>query len=217
MVIGYDSWDRFRHLEASKSLYKCRKVLTALSAEKREIKTLVKALEDNIKFLEALLSTNKPSNLYFHDLLANAKRRADLEQKFDDAVARLYRAIEVSAQAELKEIFGIETSNVKEGSIPETLREEYLHKYKDKHDSKIKIPVFASYQLLRELGSELAESFFDLYDKEIRPLLNIRNSSILAHGLTPVDGNTFQRLFNTVMRFSGTKDEDLPKFPTLRI
>lgn len=217
MVTGYDLWDRFKHSEARKHLFKCRETLTALSSEKKEMKSLVRQLETNIEFLEALLSGNKPSILYYRDLLANAKRRADLEKKFDDAVARLYRAIEVLGQSELKTNYGIETSNVKEDLIPENLRTEYRQKYRDKYDSKIKLPLYASYQLLKALGSNLAMRFFDRYEKDIRPLLNIRNNSILAHGFDPVDEKTFRKLFDIILEFSETKEEDLHDFPLLKL
>lgn len=84
MVTGYDLWDRFKHTEARKHLYKCRETLTALGSERKEIKALVRQVETNIEFLETLLSGNKPSICYYRDLLANAKRRADLEQKSEN-------------------------------------------------------------------------------------------------------------------------------------
>jgi len=217
MVTGYDLWDRFKHSEARKHLYKCSETLTALGSERKEIKALVRQLETNIKFLETLLSGNKPSIRYYRDLLANAKRRADLEQKYDDAVARLYRAMEVLAQAILKESYGIETSNARQDDIPESLLQEYQRKYRDEKDEKIKIPLFAAYRLLGEFREGVAKKFFDLYEKEIRPLLNIRNHSILAHGFNPVEENTFRRLFDSVLKFSETEEEDLPEFPVLKI
>lgn len=217
MIAGYDLWDRFKHSEARKHFYRCRETLTVLSTERKGMKALVRELETNMEFLAALLSGRKPSILHYRDLLSSAKRRADLEQKYDDAVARLYRALEVLAQAILKESHGIETSNVRKDDIPESLRQEYGHKYRDDNDGKIKIPLFAAYRLLREFKNDVAEKFFDLYEREIRPLLNIRNQSILAHGFNPVDEKTFQRLFDSIMKFSGTKEEDLPKFPILKI
>lgn len=219
MVVGYDLWDRFRHREAKDRLYRSRDVLLtyAHGSAKREAKGLAVRLQDNLQFLEKLLSGGKPSKLFFHDLLANAKRRADIEKKFDDGVARLYRAMELSAQAELKEPFGIDTSRVRPESVPERLQQEFLTKYGASDDRTMKIPLFASYQLLNELGSELAKNFFNVYEEEIKSLLDIRNSSILAHGLNPVEEKTFQRLFNSTMKFSGTRDEDLPEFPILMI
>jgi CRISPR-associated protein (TIGR02710 family) len=175
---------------------------------------LAKKIEENLNFLDNL---QKASRAYFFDLLANAGRRANLERKFDDAVARLYRAIEVLAQTELKDKFGINSSDVKLERLPEKLKDEYLLKYRDRKEQKIKLPLFASYQLLYELKSLLAEEFFKYYEKEIRPILDIRNHSILAHGFNAVDEDSFQKLLHSVMKFSRTKEEDIPDFPILKI
>ena len=217
MVIGYDLWDRFIHQEVKKHLYKSISVLTAISSERRELKPIINQLERNLLFLDALLNSKRPSIFYFYDLLSNAKRRAELEHKYDDAVARLYRAIEVLAQAELKQLYGIDTSNVKEELIPETLREEYGRKYKNGYSKIIEIPLTPAYRLLKELGSKTAEKFFTIYEGEIRPILDIRNTSILAHGLKPVSEESFYKLFDTIVKFSGIKSEDVPAFPVMKI
>lgn len=217
MVKGYDFWDRFQHLESKKYIYKSKNVLIALSSEKRELQNLVKRMEENISFLQNLLDSKKPSIFYFWDLLANARRRADMELKFDDAVARLYRAMEVLGQLELKEKYTIDTSNVKENSIPEEIKQEFVSKYRNKEDAKIRIPLYASFQLLNALGNHLGQKFLQDYEEEIKPLLDIRNSSILAHGFNPIKEDTFERLWKTVLHFSNTKEENLPKFPLLSI
>jgi len=219
MVRGYDLWNRFQHREAKEKLFKSRDILMTFSyaSPKKESKGLSGQLQTNIQFLEDLVSGKRPSLLYFYDLLANATRRADLERKFDDAVARLYRAMEVLAQVELRGTYEIDTSDVKERDIPETARVEYLNKYLDKNDSKIRIPLLAAFRLLKELGNDLAENFFRVYDKDIKHLLSTRNKSILAHGFISVDEKTFQKLFESIIKFSGAKEEDLPKFPFLQI
>ena len=219
MVRGYELWDSFKHKQAKVKLYRCRDVLTAYASgsEKAELINLIQKIEENISFLENLESNRISSRFYFLDLLGNARRRAKLEKKFDDAVARLYRAMEILVQAELRQKFGINTSDVKIQDIPEKLKGEFVIKYKDQKDNKIKIPLFASYQLLHEKGSILAEEFFKNYEKEIRPLLDVRNQSILAHGFNPVDEEIFLKLFNVVMNFSNTEEKDIPEFPFLKI
>lgn len=217
MVVGYELWDRFKHSEAKIHLFKSREVMTAMSSESREMRALVNHLEANLLFLETLLRGEKPSSLYFWDLLSNARRRAELEHKFDDAVARLYRGMEVLAQWELKASYGIDTSNVKSGSIPESLRQEFITKYQSREDSRIRVPLYASFQLLRELGSNLAIEFFRAYETDLKPLLGIRNSSILAHGFIPVETKTYQRFWESILQFSGTHEEDLPRFPFMKI
>jgi len=219
MIMGYNLWDNFKHRDAKPYLFKSRDVFTALGTEKATLKKIAAAIDENLEFLQNLINSNKPSIYYFYDLLANARRRGDLEKKYDDAVARLYRAIEVLGQAELKEKFGIDTSDVKIEKIPQNLRSEYLSKYGEKHgiNQKVKIPLMASYRLLKELGSEIADKFFESYDKEIRPILDTRNYSILAHGFQSVDEKIFNKLFEVILKFSQVKEEDLPKFPILKI
>jgi len=217
MVLGYDAWDRFQHSKAKTHLYKSLEILMALSSADGEMKRLVDQVERNLSFLWNLLAGEKPSPFYFQDLLANARRRAELEQKFDDAVARLYRAMEVLAQMELKGACKIDTSNVRAESIPAPIRQEFISKYQSKEDKKIRIPLYGSFRLLQELANPLAANFFKAYDKEIRRLLEIRNSSILAHGFEPIKEKTFQGLWDSIMQFSGAKEEDLPRFPLLKI
>jgi len=217
MVRGYELWDRFKHSKAKIPLRKSIEILIAVGSEKKEVKKLADSVEQNIQFLDDLIAGHKPSIFYCYDLLANARRRADLEKKFDDAVARLYRVIEILAQTELKEKYGVETGNVKMESIPESLRKDYSLKYQSKDDRKVRIPLYAAYHLLKELGSQLGKDFSTFYEKEFKPLLNIRNSSILAHGFNPVDEDTFERLFDSTLKFSRLQGDDLPKFPVLEL
>jgi CRISPR-associated protein (TIGR02710 family) len=216
MVRGYDLWDRFRHAEAKTPLFRSRDILITVGLQNSEFKPAVDGLQKNLQFLHSLLASSKPSKLYFYDLLANARRRADLEHKYDDAVARLYRAMEVIAQTELKG-HGIDTARVEEKAIPEPLRKEFLERYQSRDDGKIKIPLFGSFRLLEGLKSRTASKFFHVYETRIKSLLNIRNDSILAHGFNPVEESTFENLWKAVLEFSDTNEKDIPKFPVLQV
>jgi len=216
LVDGYGLWDQFRHREAKVHLYRSKDVLAAVSIEKAEFRPLVNRLRENLQFLETLLAGKKPSIHYFYDLLSNARRRADLEHKFEDAVARLYRAIEVIAQVELQEL-GIDSSAVPAESIPEPLREEFLARYRDKLDGRIRLPLYASFRLLEGMGSEKAGRFFSLYESRLKSVLEARNSSILAHGFNPVERSTFDKLWGAILEFSATKAEQIPEFPILQV
>ena len=150
-----------------------------------------------------------------HDLISNARRRAELESKHDDAVARLYRVMEAIAQFKLKSTYGIDSSNVNENVIPVDVREEVVSRYRDNKDNKIKLGLYVSYDLLKRLDDPLGKSFFGFYEKEIRGLLDIRNNSILAHGFRSVSQDTYEKLLDVILKFSGIKREDLPEFPLL--
>lgn len=213
MSDGYDLWDQFKHKEARNTLCSCRDVIKTYSTGDERVNAFAPVLVRNIDFLDRLIENNE---LKHYDLIANAVRRAALENKYDDAVARLYRAMEAIAHYRLKR-HGIESSNVDEKKIPERIRSEYVNKYRDGKDNKIKLGMYASYELLKELNDSLGESFFVIYDKEIRGLLDIRNSSILAHGFVSVKDDTYEKLLDVVLRFSGIKKEDLPQFPVLEL
>lgn len=214
MSEGYDLWDKFKHNNARDKLYSCRDMLTAYATNNKKLENLISGLRLNIQFLDRV---SKNDELLARDLISNAKRRALLECKYDDAVARLYRSMESIAQFKLKSVYGITTSDVNEELLPEGIKNEYRVKYRDEKDGKVKIGLYASYELLKTLGDPLGKGFFEFYDKEIRGLLDIRNGSILAHGYRPVSQDTYEKLLEVILNFSGIKQEDLPEFPVLEL
>lgn len=220
MAEGYDLWDKFRHKEAKAKLYRSRNVIDASAAisDKAEIISLSKALKENINFLEELeIAQVRKGILLCYDLLANAKRKADLEDKFDDATARLYRVMEAMAQFRLGSRYGIKTSDVKIEKIPDSLKQDYQRKYTDEKEKRIKLPLYASYLLLKELSDELGKSFFDHYDKELRSVLDLRNKSILAHGFNSTKKETFIKMYSVILKFAEITEEQIPKFPDLML
>ncbi len=220
IVEGYAYWDKFMHKVAKNKLYRGKSEMGILVGAQPELKRFLRQLSKNCKFLSEM-----DDKKLFLDLLANAKRRAEVERKYDDAVARLYRALEKLAQMELKNL-GINTSNVKETQIPETIREEFVKKYKTKDkDGKevIRLGLFADYKLLKELNHPLGDKFFEVRNgeektqKDIEAVLNVRNNSILAHGDVPVKAEHYHRLFQKILEFSNTKESDIPVFPQIEI
>jgi len=125
---------------------------------------------------------------YIADLINNAERRAE-EAKFDDAVARLYRTIELIAQYEPKRKYKIETSNAKPEQLPKKLLKEW---HITANTQKIKLPLQRNYELLAAKGNPLGIKF--IQDKKLKDLLSKRNRSILAHDLKPVNRKTYQEL-----------------------
>ena len=59
-----------------------------------------------------------------YDLIANARRRAEFENKYDDAVARLYRSMEAIAHYQLKSCHDINSSDVSEKLLPDPVLNE---------------------------------------------------------------------------------------------
>lgn len=214
MSYGYELWDRFKQKDACNKLHSCKDILRTYSISDKKIAGLVAVIIKNINFLENL-SGNE--GLLHYDLISNAMRRAELEHKYDDAVARLYRAIEAMAQYKLKSSHTIDNSDVKDSQIPESIRGDYVSKYKNNKESGIKLGMYASFLLLEKLNDPLGKSFFAGYEKSLKPLLGIRNSSILAHGYVSIKQETYEKLLNVILNFSGIKREELPRFPDLEL
>lgn len=126
----------------------------------------------------------RPRIEHLVDLLANAERRAS-EGKYDDAVARLYRAFEMIAQIRLWEK-GVDPSAVTPEQLPQGWK-------RDARARTVAVGQRDAYKLLAAMHSdELAAAILD--DKRLKNDLKARNSSILAHGIEPVSGETFASL-----------------------
>jgi len=148
------------------------------------------------------------------DLIGNAARRSR-EGRFDDAVARLYRAIEAIAQMGLLEDHGISgTDGVPLERVPEPFRTELTPRARDRC---VKIGLQDAYRLLRELGDERGNRFEELGLAHLKksPLL-ARNNSILAHGFEPVSEKVLESLHASAMSLAGLDETQIVKFPKIR-
>ena len=217
MAHGYDLWDRFKHQDARNSLYKSRDVILTYGNGRRDARfsDFIERFRENLDFLDRVETEKEHRGfLLCLDLIANAKRRAELENKHDDGMARLYRALEALAQSELARA-GIDPPRASPDQLPETLKEEYVRKYLDARSGKLKIPLFASYEVLRDTNNDLGKRFFECYEASLRSVLDLRNRSILAHGFDSIRKETFEQMLNIVTEFAGVEQDALPNFPKL--
>jgi CRISPR-associated protein (TIGR02710 family) len=139
------------------------------------------------------------------DLLNNAMRRGDDERKYDDAVARLYRAMELLAQRQLL-THSIDSSDVKPEDIPAELRQKWESLFEE---GSAKIGLAHCYELLTALGDPLGEFYGD---EKAKRLLSTRNNSILAHGLHSVNREVYVTLRDLVGRKA---EENIPRYAKL--
>lgn len=215
IMTAYELWDRFNHRQARITLETGFRQLTLVACRSSELQSRVAEISSNLSFLREAVEGRNSGMLLVYDLIANAKRRADMEGKYDDAVARLYRAVEKTSQERLR-LLGIDSSGVDPAQLPASLRNEYLNRYQNDR-GKLKLPLYASYRLLEALGDETGASFFQRYDSQIRPLLDMRNSSILAHGDLPITDSSYRKLLDVVMQFIPVEEGHLPIFPELHL
>lgn len=180
-TLTYSAWDRFNHCAAFSALKSLKET----------------KFDGNKRFLGRLLNDNEKEPYLIADLINNAKRRGNIERKFDDAVARLYRTVELMAQYRLRKEHEVDSSDLDAKSIPAFLREKWNVQ---KPEEKIKISLERAYELLAAKGDDVGKAFVE--DKEFRGLLSKRNLSILAHGLEPMKEETYQRLLSKTLDYA---------------
>jgi CRISPR-associated protein (TIGR02710 family) len=166
---AFASWDRFDHTSAYKLMdtYRPR---------------IGQTLGLHLKALEMLNETGnercEPLQLY--DLWLNAERRA-AQGRYDDAVARVYRLLEWTAQWQLRRHAGIDTAAVPADRIPPGM--VLTKNPQGQHQAGL----FQAWTLLSHLIPGIPTTkFFACHGNELLNHLRIRNESILAHGYAPI-------------------------------
>ncbi len=187
---AYQHWDAFRHAEAKEFL---KGAIEGLSIRLEHVpdpglSQTLNGANATLDFLNRLQQDTRGfrrmSRLQVVDLLANAGRRARVGRA-DDAVGRLYRALELVAQIAFEEAFGCPTGNADPDRLPGDLRETYRHKYWNPQVSACQIPLRAAFEALAAAGRPEGVRFAERAG-EFEKILYARNHSILAHGFTPV-------------------------------
>ena len=212
---AYDAWDRFDHKTAVAKLENVAKHENDLQAvlglaKPGQVRAI---LQEHTRYLQQLVEGSSPSMLHVADLVANAQRRK-AEGRLDDAVARLYRAIEALAQVALAERHGItNTKQVPLTLVPEPLRSQWASRAQD---GTVFLGLQDAYALLNALGDHLGKLFREsgLDDRERSPL-TARNQSILAHGFQRVSDPVYDQLWKAACRLAETSKSELPSFPRL--
>ena len=188
------AWDVFDHQAAQEC------VDSSIFSKSIKVRERVqKPLQRLVGLRQWLLGTGKlPAQAcgyeLVEDLVLNAQRRAAV-RRYDDAVGRYYRALEMLAQVRLKLQFGIETGAVKAEQIPEGMRSRYLAS----EESEAKLGLRDAYSLLRDLNDPMVGPLFAEREKVLINALSIRNNSLFAHGYQPIGPEQYEQF----LRFAG--------------
>jgi CRISPR-associated protein (TIGR02710 family) len=161
------AWDRFDHVEALRRLRPYAPIIGGRFGA-------------HVGVLEALTDSDSPRRepLRIWDLWLNAERRARAG-RYDDAVARLYRVIEWTAQWVLRARAGLDTADLPPDKVPEGL-------VAPSREGKLQAGLFAAWQLVQQHTGGAAARFFAERQNPLLDQLAVRNASILAHGFRPI-------------------------------
>jgi CRISPR-associated protein (TIGR02710 family) len=175
------AWDRFDHLAALKLLDLYAAVAApALGAWYASLRLL------------AGEPSSKRTGLLIWDLWLNALRRA-ADGRHDDAVARLYRVIEWSAQWLLETRAGLHTAD-----LPAEVAAEVG--IAPGRDGRFQAGLWSAWQLVAKRVGGASAAFISTQADTMLDHLKRRNESILAHGFAPIgprEWATLQDWFET--------------------
>jgi len=207
---GFLLWEQFRHKEALDCLKKGAAQLSDYLKHytNENYQRLSDELKVHINFISEIMAKTNGMQLFdfilVKELINNARRRI-ADKRYDDASARIYRALELYGQICFEKKIGCTTDKVKPTKIPQELRDEFIHKYRDPHTDMMKLPLQATYEVLRAAGHEAGKRFYE-YEAKIKNIQSSRNKSILAHGIQPVNERTADDILETVTGFCQMKD-----------
>ena len=214
---GFDAWDRFDHLAA----------WDLISLHMGQVQPHGLALKRVLGSRQTMdADFTAPESIPGHgyelveDLVLNAQRRVQ-QQRYDDAVGRLYRALELLAQTRLRQHYGIETGDIDLAKLPETLRDAYAAE-RNPRSGKVQIPLWKSYLLLGQLPEDPLGQQFKSQEGALQNALHVRNYSLFAHGFKPITASDYQTAGQVIQTFidtaldaliSSKKRNSLPQFP----
>ncbi len=218
LAAGLLYWEQFSHEKAMASIEKS--ILHLHEYVKHHADSKWESFERKVQCCRDLLEriildTGRLKKLHpvlIDDLLSNARRRM-ADSRYDDAAARIYRALELYGQIEFLQASGCSNSHVPISAIPENLRDEFVLKYKDSGSGALQLPLHATFRYLKEKGRDSGQRYFQNHDK-IKNIQSNRNHSILAHGINPVGENACKSIFETISSFVGVNAFfDFPQLP----
>ena len=175
-------------------------------------------LPNNVESLK-ILSDNKNElfNAYrIADLLNNSKRRIK-QEKYDDAIVRLYRTLELIAEVQLYEKYGIRKNDVHinqlkelniERSAIQTIIDRLDYKY-----PKYNLPLTSAFFLLQKLYDNVGKHYYN--NKEsYQQLFQKRNISILVHGNYTYNIEEVNKMYDLVLSMSKIYNKNMEDYLT---
>ena len=182
--------------------------------------------QDFAKNRLALTNLNKKSDkkkdyYLLASMINNARRRYE-EHKYDDAIARLYRSLELIGQIYLKK-YGLDSSNIDISSLKDRrVSSELIDELeKLRTDGKIKIGLIKDFEVVSQINPQIGD-FYAENGNWMKNIVTFRNNSILAHGMEAKTAEEYEEFKDFIYALINIMDEKIfeyieeTKFPILR-
>lgn len=177
--------------------------------------TRLLALRDHLEKLDGERTNQKDFPHSLVELLANALRRGR-QARYDDAIARLYRAVELFAQNRLYVAFGARSGRISLESVEAGLADRFRAEFPNDIDerNRLLLGCAKAFSSLKYSASEQDHRLVEVYDR-LKPALEKRNDSWLAHGTRAANESDFQQMWEAVLKELGVAADTLPSWPQI--
>jgi CRISPR-associated protein (TIGR02710 family) len=213
--------DLFDFKSASRELGQFQPRLEIVFDQRRETRLLawVRGLRIHLQELDQERSRQKDFSRSLLELLANAHRRGK-QARYDDAIARLYRSVELFAQNRLHRAFGALSGRIPLDSLDPILADKLRHTFPDDHienekGGRLQLGCAKAFAALAYSSLEDDHQLPQTYER-LKDALGKRNDSWLAHGTRPASASDFDEMWKLVLAELGIAAETLPDWPQIR-
>ncbi len=190
---GYGAWDVADYGTALETLRAAREELGSGFSETTladRAGSLTAGTTAHLTFLGRVRGKLSVENVV--DMVENARRRIVDQGRYDDGVARLYRAVEMWHQWRLLKNHSISTKKIEWERVDRGVQKRFLEV-----TNLTQLPGTLDLARARTLDHALSGKVNEK-DNVLRDLLQQRNNSILAHGLHPIDESSAKRFLEYV-------------------
>ena len=209
--------DRFEFAEAVR-IFKGQRTVLELALDYASFQKMVdlcghwEAIGNQVK-----QAKETPGRETLLELFANAGRRAG-QGRYDDAVGRLYRAIELRGQQLVKQAFGAELGKASLKDFPSAKRDAVRAKFGEPtgRGGQYILPLERLFQALEFSDDAELREKASHYERLRKPLRD-RNNSLLAHGVQPVTKRSFEALRQPALAAGEVTEAEIPEWPELTL
>jgi len=154
-----------------------------------------------------------PGRTTILELIANARRRAR-QGRYDDAVGRLYRVVELHAQGLARSAFGAELGKVSINSIPAGQQAVFRQRFGNDEDGIYRMGTMQLFASLQYSELDTVEKDRKMYER-LEKHLKSRNNSLLAHGTVPVKQEWYDRFLTALLDELSVGEDEIPQWPDI--
>lgn len=191
---GLRAWDLFDYQKAREILGYCGSSMGPLLGGVGKIINNLDAMKN---MNHQIKDPKKVSMALLFDLMRNAERKM-MQEKYDDAVARVYRSLELMAQIALRyQKPSIITAEVPLEYMPESFIQQQDY---SKEEKAVAIGLITSYELLQAQDHPVGRVYIEKKNR-LLDLLTNRNHSFMAHGYEPFTEKGAKAFYDFMLQF----------------